>query len=304
MNWDRLKIFNVVAKCGSLTIASQELNITQSAVSKQIMSLEKELGCILFHRYQRGLLLTHDGEILFTTTQKIADSLSLTTKRIHHNHDYVGGRLKLAITPGIGNIWLIPRLSRFFEKYPDVELDLFMTDKTLDFQENGADASLGILEPSKSDLIRKPLFDVAICLYAHENYIKSAQILESIEDISKHRVITYAPTAWESGYDVQWIFRTAITGKNTRFLTCNTYLGVLQAARNSLGVAVLPDYFALETDKLWPVFPELKSKPHTIFFSYTANLKGSKRIEAFLTFLNQEARAFIRNREKILYNPA
>ena len=87
MDWDKLRVFHSVAEAGSLTAAGESLNLSQSAVSRQIRSLEDEVGATLFHRHARGLILTEQGELLFDATQEIARKLDVTGARIRDFKD-------------------------------------------------------------------------------------------------------------------------------------------------------------------------------------------------------------------------
>ena len=87
MNWDKLRIFHVVAETGSFTRAGSMLNLSQSAVSRQIRGLEESLNLILFHRHARGLLLTEQGEVLFQTVRDVFAKLAMTEARLTESKD-------------------------------------------------------------------------------------------------------------------------------------------------------------------------------------------------------------------------
>ena len=120
MDWDKLRIFHAVADAGSLTHAGEALQLSQSAVSRQIRALEESLNVTLFHRHARGLILTEQGELLFDATQAMVKRLDAAAARIRDSEDEVFGELRVTTTTGFGTLWLAPRLKTLYEKYPDL----------------------------------------------------------------------------------------------------------------------------------------------------------------------------------------
>jgi DNA-binding transcriptional LysR family regulator len=113
MDWDKLRIFHNVAEIRNLTHAGSALNLSQSAVSRQISNLEKDLKLPLFTRHARGLALTSEGEILFKTTRSIFSQISATASQLAESYDQLGGTLKISATVALGSVWLAPRLPDF-----------------------------------------------------------------------------------------------------------------------------------------------------------------------------------------------
>ena len=113
MDWDKLRIFHAVADAGSLTHAGDKLNLSQSAVSRQIRALEESLGAILFHRHARGLILTEQGELLFDATRSMSKRLEAAAARIRDSEEEVFGELRVTTTTGFGTLWLAPACRNF-----------------------------------------------------------------------------------------------------------------------------------------------------------------------------------------------
>ncbi|MCX7336933.1 MAG: LysR family transcriptional regulator, partial [Pelagibacterales bacterium] len=108
MDWDKLKIFHAVAQAGSFTEASGTLNLSQSAISRQIQSLELTLKTSLFERHARGLSLTEDGEILFKTANEVIIHLKGVETSLMEKKDKPSGKLIVTTVVGFGSIWLTP----------------------------------------------------------------------------------------------------------------------------------------------------------------------------------------------------
>ncbi|HBZ44825.1 MAG TPA: LysR family transcriptional regulator, partial [Maritimibacter sp.] len=139
MDWDKLRIFHAVADAGSLTHAGDTLNLSQSAVSRQIRGLEESLNATLFHRHARGLILTEQGELLFDATRAMTQRLDAAVARIRDSKEEVFGELRVTTTTGFGSLWLAPRLPKLYEKHPDLRIDLMLEERVLDLPMREAD---------------------------------------------------------------------------------------------------------------------------------------------------------------------
>src|SRR5579885_1005961 len=124
MDWDKLRVFHAVAEAGSFTHAGDTLNLSQSAVSRQISALEEALQVPLFHRHARGLILTEQGEALYQTVREVFAKLAMTEALLTESKERPTGRLKVTTTVGFGSHWLAPRLHSFPEAYPEISIRL------------------------------------------------------------------------------------------------------------------------------------------------------------------------------------
>ena len=172
MDWDKLRIFHAVADAGSLTHAGDTLHLSQSAVSRQIRSLEESLKTILFHRHARGLILTEQGELLFDATKSMSKRIDAASARIKDSEEEIYGELRVTTTIGFGSLWLAPRLPKLYEAYPQLKIDLMLEERVLDLPMREADVAIRMKEPSQADLIRKRLMTVKMRLYALSGLFK------------------------------------------------------------------------------------------------------------------------------------
>src|SRR6201987_3981741 len=132
IDWDKLRVFHAVAEAGSFTHAGDTLNLSQSAVSRQISALEEALQVPLFHRHARGLILTEQGEALNRTVREVFAKLAMTEALLTESKERPTGKLKVTTTFGFGVTWLAPRLNAFLEAYPDVTVTMLLDDTDLD----------------------------------------------------------------------------------------------------------------------------------------------------------------------------
>ncbi|TKA95982.1 LysR family transcriptional regulator [Cereibacter changlensis] len=287
MDWDKLRIFHSVADAGSLTHAGETLHLSQSAVSRQIRALEESLNVTLFHRHARGLILTEQGELLFDATNAMVKRLDAAAARIRDSEDEVFGELRITTTTGFGTLWLAPRLTSLYRKYPALKIDLMLEERVLDLPMREADVAIRMKEPSQADLIRKRLMNIRMRLYASADYLAEHGTPQRMEDFSQHRLICQhagAPQVAAGALLVQELMSHDIPS----MLTVNNYFGVLQGVLNNLGIGVLPDYNAVAFPNLVRVLPDVESGDVPVFLAYPEELRHSKRVAAFREFVTEE----------------
>ena len=287
MDWDRLRIFHAVADAGSLTHAGDVLHLSQSAVSRQIRSLEDELNATLFHRHARGLILTEQGELLFDATRHMAKRLDAAAARIRDSEEEVFGELRVTTTIGFGSLWLAPRLPALYEKYPNLKIDLMLEERVLDLPMREADVAIRMKEPSQADLIRKRLMNIRMRLYASPQYLEQNAVPQTLEDLRDHRLISQNATAAQVSSGALLV-RQLMSYEIGSFLTVNNYFGVLQGVIHHLGIGVLPDYLTQDFPNLVRVLDTVESNDVPVFLAYPEELRQSKRIEAFREFVTEE----------------
>jgi DNA-binding transcriptional LysR family regulator len=287
MDWDKLRIFHAVADAGSLTHAGETLNLSQSAVSRQIRALEESLDTTLFHRHARGLILTEQGELLFDATRAMAQRLDAATARIRDSEDEVFGELRVTTTTGFGTLWLAPRLTKLFDRYPDLRIDLMLEERVYDLPMREADVAIRMKEPSQADLIRKRLMGVRIRLFAAPGYIARAGLPTTLAELTDHRLICQNPATPQAAAGAALV-QSLLANHVRSTLTVNTYFGVLQAVLGNAGIGVLPDYITRDVPELVRVLPEIESGEVPVFLAYPEELRHSKRVAAFRDFVIEE----------------
>jgi DNA-binding transcriptional LysR family regulator len=294
MDWDKLRIFHSVADAGSLTHAGDLLHLSQSAVSRQIRALEESLNATLFHRHARGLILTEQGELLFDATRAMLKRLDAATARIRDSEEEVFGELRVTTTTGFGTLWLAPRLTKLYEKYPDLKIDLMLEERVLDLPMRESDIAIRMKEPSQADLIRKRLMTVHMCLFATRSYVETHGAPETAEGLSHHRLICQNPRSAQVGAGAMLVSEL-MTNDISSLLTVNNYFGVLQGVLHELGIGVLPDYLAHDFPQLVRVLPDIESGVVPVFLAYPEELRHSKRVTVFRDFVQEEILSDRRN---------
>ncbi len=294
MDWDKLRIFHAVADAGSLTHAGDLLHLSQSAVSRQVRSLEESLDTTLFHRHARGLILTEQGELLFDATRSMMKRLDTATARIRDSEDEVFGELRVTTTIGFGTLWLAPRLAKLYEKYPDLKIDLMLEERVLDLPMREADIAIRMKEPSQADLIRKRLMSVHMGLFASPSYLEQRGTPQNVEDLSDHRLICQNTNSAQVSA-ATYLVKELMTNGISSMLHVNNYFGVLQGVIHHLGIGILPDYLTYDFPNLVRVLPAVESVEVPVFLAYPEELRHSQRIAAFRDFVQNEIIAYRKN---------
>ncbi len=287
MDWDKLRIFHAVAEAGSFTHAGEALNLSQSAVSRQISALEESVSVPLFHRHARGLILTEQGELLYRTAHEVFAKLAMAEAQLSESKDRPKGQLKVTTTVALGSTWLTPRMGEFLEVYPDVTVDLLLDDRELDLSMREADVAIRMAPPRQPELIQRHLMTVHMHVYAAPTYIKRYGLPKSADELDNHKVIVYGEEMRPPVPDTNWLLRLGIKGDGRRrpSLTVNNVYAIQRAAEAGLGMAALPEFMVLGNSNLVRVLPELEGPRIDAYFVYPEELRNSKRIQVFRDFL-------------------
>lgn len=287
MDWDKLRIFHAVAKAGSFTHAGEALNLSQSAVSRQISTLEESISVTLFHRHARGLILTEEGEILYNTADEIFAKMAMIEGQLADSKQLSEGPLRITAAPFIGSTWLAPRLKNLKDNHPDVQLTLLLDDRILNLSMREADAAIRLYESEQPDLIQRHLTDIHFHLCASETYLKKNGTPKTVKELKDHVLIGYPEGVPPPFADPNWLFRSAGVDmdSNPNLVMMNSLYGIYESVKAGVGIAALPDYLIHDNAKMTAILPSVTRKPVSMYFVYPEERKNSQRIAAFRDFL-------------------
>jgi DNA-binding transcriptional LysR family regulator len=286
MDWDKLRVFHAVAEAGSFTHAGDTLNLSQSAVSRQISALEEALSVPLFHRHARGLILTEQGEALNRTVREVFAKLAMTEALLTESRDKPAGRLKITTTVGFGSTWLAPRLMQFLKLYPEVTVSLLLDDGDLDLAMREADVAIRMHPPRQPDLIQRHLIEIEWHVCASPDYLSQYGTPQTLDDLDKHRLVLFGdfhpPVS-----DINWLATAGRkTGQPRRpVLEVNNLSSMALTIRAGLGIGALPAWMAPEMEGLTRILPTIARPKVDCFFVYPEELRHSKRVAVFRDYL-------------------
>jgi DNA-binding transcriptional LysR family regulator len=290
MDWDKLRIFHSVALSKSLTKAGETLNLSQSAVSRQISALEEKMGIPLFHRHARGLMLTEQGEILFRTVSEMVTKLQATEISLAESSARPKGPFKVTVPATFGSMWLASQMKEFTDLYPEIQVTLICEDRELDLTLRQADAALRFHPARHPDLVQIPIMSLRNGLYAHNDYLREHGIPRTLSDLKQHRLLAFDASAGSGAPypQVNWLFETPEAKHFVPHFKCNSLLALRTAVKQGMGIAALPEYLIHRSRHISRVLPDVSGPVTQAYYIYPVELKNSKRIAVFRNFVTQK----------------
>ena len=207
MDWDKLKIFHAVAEAGSFTNATTVLNISQSAISRQIQSLEQDLKVQLFERHARGLTLTENGEYVYKTAHEVISKLKEVETSLGDQKNKPSGKLTITTVRSFGTHWLTPRIQEFMNLNPEIDIELIFDDKELDLSTRQADIGIFMRRPKQLNYIQRKLVDINYHIYGSTRYLEKHGIPKTTKDLNKHRFISFGKGAPSPVFNPDWALK-------------------------------------------------------------------------------------------------
>ena len=289
-----LVAFETAARHQSFTRAAEELSLTQSAVCRQISTLEDYMGVQLFNRIKKRVTLSEAGQLY---SKQVRESL----KRIEHDtlslmaHRGAGGVLELAVIPTFATSWLIPRLGHFHALHPGITLDLTARAEPFMFTDTPFDAAIHFGDPIWPGALTEYLFGeeiVPVCsaaLMQGKNQIEPAE-LENMPLLHQ----SARPDAWRAWFEVAGLSNVNAMG-GARY---ELFSMLVEAAKVGLGVALVPRFFVLNEiasgDLVIPC-PYVLRNPRSYYLVYPENKVGSTSLQVFCEWLREQATRYREN---------
>lgn len=234
-----LKAFEAAARHLSFTRAAEELFVTQAAVSHQIKGLEDFLGMKLFLRKNRTLLLTEEGQSYYLDIKEIFENLHEATKRLHAMG--AKGSITVALPPSFAVQWLVPKLSDFAAKQPDIDVRIKAVDFDDGFLTDDVDLAIYYGKGRWSGLLADKLYSEYLTPVCSPMLLQSDKPLDELDDLKYHQLLhDTSREAWK-----QWIRHFNILGMNVNQGPIFSHsMLVLQAAALGQGIALVDSALA------------------------------------------------------------
>ena len=288
LKWDRLRLFNVVAQAKSLTESADILNISQSALSRQMQNLEQELGNRLFVRRSRGIELTPAGIQVAESAKQLSKSIEDVNQRLFSDKSKPSGKLRIYSTNAFGSLWLTPRMSDFLEKFPEIEMALSLRDAEPRITPANAHAEIRMTPIQSQDYIQIKLTSFRYRIFASTSYLRMYGVPMTSNDLDKHKIIAYGEDAqppldrrrlnWLLWYERKTIPRKPI-------IEVSSIYGIARSVESGLGIASLPDWMENEMKNLFEILLNLPGPKLEIYLCYHQQMKDDPRIIALKEYL-------------------
>jgi LysR family transcriptional regulator for bpeEF and oprC len=284
-----IQIFIEAAETESFTIAARHLGISPSGVSKSITRLEDKLGVRLLSRTTRSVKTTEEGFKLLETYKQIIRELEDAEENIKSKIARPSGRLRIQMPLGIGQHIISPILSKFAEEYPDVMIDLELSDRDTEMIDERLDAVIRIGDPPDSRIIARKLGTIKYIVAASPGYIKRYGAPQSPDDLERHRCLGYF-IPYTNKYR-EWKFSTRQGKKSfmpSGVLNINNAPALIEAAEQGLGVISVANfliYESVKTGKLVPLLTTFAAEGTDVWLTYFERRYQSPRVRALVNCL-------------------
>jgi DNA-binding transcriptional LysR family regulator len=289
---DRLQAMSTfvrVAEAGSFSAVARELATTQSAVSKQVATLERHLGARLLARTTRSLSLTEEGERYFESARRLVAEVAEAEASVQRGRAQLSGWLRVSASVGFGQRVLMPVLRSFLAAHPAVKIDLKLSDGFIDLIEQGIDVAvrIGVL-PADSGLVARRVATSERALYASREYLASRPTRQRQPkvpaDLLAHACIVYTELATRNAWTLITPDGSQVTVRVPAAFQTNSSEGVRAATLAGLGITYSPHFLfddALARGEVVRLLPDWSAPPLPIHLLCTPERRGAAKVRAF-----------------------
>ncbi len=286
---DLFRIFSRVVECASFTRAADTLGIPRSSVSAAVQELEGRVGARLLHRTTRHVSPTQDGTAFYERCQRVIAEVEDTENLFRQTTAQPSGKLRIDVPGRIGRLIIAPALPAFLDRYPQISIDLGVTDRAVNLVEDSVDCVLRVGPLSDSGLIARSIGKLALINVASPAYLKRHGVPESPNELGAHFAVNYASPSSGRVEDWEWIedgkLRTMpLPGR----VTVNSAEAYIACCLAGLGLIQIPAYDVkqhLEARELVEVMPDKRAEamPMTLLYPHRQHL--SRRLQVFADWL-------------------
>ncbi|HKO88519.1 MAG TPA: LysR family transcriptional regulator [Burkholderiales bacterium] len=285
-----IRVFARVVEAGNFTKAAESLQMPKATVTKLIQSLEAHLRVKLLQRTTRRVTVTADGAAYYERTTRLVNELEDIEASLAHAQSNPHGRLRIDVPASLARVVIIPALPRFIARYPDISVDVGVSDRRVDLLEDNVDCVIRGGPLTDSSLIARRLGGLTWATCATPEYLKHHGVPKKPEDLlNGHTVVSYFSS--QSGRVMPFRFRPKGTQEEELEIEGRRLVGVndsnayLTAGLASLGVLQLPCFALLEhinSGALVPILKDWDREPLAVHVLYPSNRHLSRKVRVFI----------------------
>ncbi|CAH0322931.1 LysR family transcriptional regulator [Pseudomonas mediterranea] len=288
-----IELFCLAAEAGSFTAAAQVAGVTPAAVSRSIFRLEERLGSRLFVRTTRSIRLTDAGKTYFEQCRQALTQLVEAQQEMMGAQSVPSGQLRISLPTTYGHHRILPLLPAFRAQYPQVSVDVHLSNRNIDFVAEGYDLAIRVRAQPDSSLIARLLEDARLVVVAAPDYLRKTGTPRTLEDLDDHECIQFELPS--SGRRISWLFNA--DGKEREVFGQGNYccsddvLGGVTLARHGAGLFQTYRFIVeqeLANGSLVEVLQPFsgRSRPFTLLYPHGRYMP--QRVRAFVDFLLQQ----------------
>lgn len=286
-----ITVFRRVIELGSFKAAAEDLGLSKAAISKNINELEDFLQSPLINRTTRKMHVTENGQNYYNQVRSILDELSNADLSVIESSHRLQGLLRISVPMSMGIAVVNPAICEFKKRYPEITIELKMSDEYIDLIDQGIDVAIrGGGELKNSNLKSRKLLNIKRVLCASPEYVQSAHELSMPADLSGHNCLLYSL----SSSPTHWIFRNkeeveAIDIVSASYIA-NSSIALKQAAVAGLGIMLIPETLIeaeLKSGQLIPLLANWHADDHALYAVYPYHRESSPKVRALIDFLTE-----------------
>lgn len=286
---DLFRIFIRVVDCTSFTRAADTLTMPRSSVSAAIQELEGRVGARLLHRTTRKVTPTQDGLAFYERCQQLVADVEETENLFRQTAARPSGKLRVDVPGRIGRLVIAPALAEFLDRYPQIDIDLGVTDRSINLIEDRADCVLRVGPLDDSSLIARPLGELALINVASPAYLSHHGTPRTLDDLRNHLAVNYASPTSGRVEGWEWIENgvakiVAMRGR----VTVNSAEAYIACCLAGLGLIQIPAYDVrrhLDAGDLVDVLENHRAAPLPLTLLYPHREHLSRRLNVFAVWL-------------------
>jgi DNA-binding transcriptional LysR family regulator len=285
-----MQVFVRTVELGSISAAAGELGLSSQLAGKQIRALEESLGVKLLNRTTRRQSLTDEGRLFYERATNILAEMEAAQAQIDESRSLPRGRLRISAPITFGSRALAPRLARFMKAYPEVTVELSLTNRTVDLVDEGFDVAFRTGDLPDSGLVARRLAPHRLSLCAAPDYLKKSGLPHTPEDLQRHECLVFAHTSMRT----QWSFKGpdgSVTVPITGRFSTDSGEALRAAAIAGLGVILQPSELLAEdiqAGRLTQLLSRYEPSPRPLHALYAPDRRMTPKLRSFLDFAAKE----------------
>lgn len=287
--WEGVCEFVAVVETESFTAAASRIGISTAQVSRQVSALEKRLSVKLFYRTTRRVSVTEMGKVYYHQCRQALDTLEEAERSVNQLQSTPRGSLRVTAPVTFGERMIAPLVNSFTARYPELKVQLHLTNKRLDLVEESYDLAIRLGKLSDSSMIAKRLMSRTLYVCASPDYLKTFGVPYSLSELEKHNCLLGTLDHWrlqEGGKS-----RSIRVAGNLR---CNNGQALLDAALKHIGIVQLPDFYVLEyinNGRLVPLLENHREADEGVWAVYPHNRQLSLKVRMLMDYMSEALKA-------------
>jgi LysR family transcriptional regulator, regulator for bpeEF and oprC len=284
---DAIRTFVRVVESGSFSAVAREAGVGQPAVSKQIAALEAHLGAQLLRRTSRSQTVTEAGRDFYESALRLVDDLEAAEQRVGRGQAAPSGLVRATVAPVFGRLYVVPRLQEFFARYPEVTVELMISDRTVNLIEEGVDVAIHNGELSDSTLVVRKIAATPIITVATPGYLERHGTPITPAELDGHACVVFAPRGVPRDWGFEGRFGAIVHRPKGAFRT-NDAEQIRAAVLANLGLAHTPGWLFAAEIASGAVFRVLRDYEPAMLAISAVHPGGrflASKVRAFIDFL-------------------